>query len=89
MKFTKDGIVEDLINYVMGSPCPTLDGVMDYFDLRGLDSNLVRCELIQFLDEWNNATCDSGGPTKEQSVKLDAILDKYAERILKLCQSAE
>lgn len=35
----------------------------------------------QFLEEWEDAECDEDGATPEQNEVLDAILDKYAQKI--------
>lgn len=35
----------------------------------------------QFLEEWEDAECDEEGATPEQNEVLDAILDKYTQKI--------
>ena len=44
-------------------------------------SEEVNAIIRQFLEEWEDAECDEDGATPEQNEVLDAILDKYAQKI--------
>ena len=44
-------------------------------------SEAVNAIIRQFLDEWEDAECDEDGATPEQNEVLDAILDKYTQKI--------
>lgn len=50
-----------------------------------LDNSDAVMEIVkEFAEEWEDADCDEEDATPEQKEALDAILNKYAERILEV-----
>lgn len=49
----------------------------------------IKAELGNFLDEFNAVEVDADGPTAEQNEQLDAVVEKYTERLYNLQQLPE
>lgn len=53
------------------------------------DDNSVSEVLGEFQRDWDDAECDSEGPTSEQEKALDNIQDYFADKLIRLTQKIE
>jgi hypothetical protein len=62
----------------------SIDSMLELLGLSQDKYNEVGEIMSQFKIDWDNATCDAEGATKEQDLAMDKILEDYSNELLAL-----
>lgn len=78
MKKTKQDRLEIILNYFCG-----LCRSDEVFDVLGIEETQERCDILGLAQkEWDVAECDAEGPTSEQDLVLDAIIEDCLSELI-------